>query len=293
MVGKPTFSRRVFCVVNTLFMIFMTLICLYPLWYVLCASLSDAGKYMAHQGFLIKPLDFTTLAYERALEHPLIIPSYLNTIFVVVVGTTLSVIFSAIAAYFLSRKNVPFKRPIALIMTFTMYFSGGLVPFYFTVKGLGLDNSLWALILPSMLTMYNILVMRGGFDGVPDSIEDAASIDGAGHINILFRIMLPLVMPTIAVIVLYYGVSYWNAWFGASIFIKDRNKYPLQLVLRQILITGNTSEMSLQADAGSKLALSETLKHAVSMIATIPILCLYPFLQKYFVKGVMIGAVKG
>lgn len=293
MVGKPTFSRRVFCFVNTLFMIFMTIICLYPLWYVLCASLSDAGKYMAHQGFLLKPLDFSTLAYERAFEHPLIIPSYLNTIFVVLVGTTMSVVFSLIAAYFLSRKNVPFKRPIALIMTFTMYFSGGLVPFYFTVRGIGLADSLWALILPSMLNMYNILVMRGGFDGVPDSIEEAASIDGAGHINILFRIMLPLVMPTIAVIVLYYGVTYWNAWFHASIFIDDRKKYPLQLVLRQILVTGNTNEMSLQADAGSKLALSETLKHSVSVIATVPILCLYPFLQKYFVKGVMIGAVKG
>ena len=174
-----------------------------------------------------------------------------------------------------------------------MYFSGGLVPYYFTVKGLGLMDSLWVLIIPSMLTMSNILVMRGGFDAIPDSIEDAASIDGAGHFNILFRIMLPLVMPTIAVIVLYYGVSYWNSWFSASIFIDDRKKYPLQLVLRQILITGNTNDMSFNADSGSKLALSETLKHAVSMIATIPILCLYPFLQKYFVKGVMIGAVKG
>ena len=293
MVGKPTWQRRLFCICNYIFMTFMLVVSLYPVWYVLCASFSDAGKYMAHQGFLLMPIDFTPLAYERAFEHPLILRSYLNTFFVVGVGTALSLLFTVIAAYFLGRKNVPFKKPIALLMIFTMYFSGGLVPYYFTVKGLGLMDSLWVLIIPSMLTMSNILVMRGGFDAIPDSIEDAASIDGAGHFNILFRIMLPLVMPTIAVIVLYYGVSYWNSWFSASIFIDDRKKYPLQLVLRQILITGNTNDMSFNADSGSKLALSETLKHAVSMIATIPILCLYPFLQKYFVKGVMIGAVKG
>lgn len=293
MIGKPSWQRRVFCICNYLFMIFMLVISLYPLWYVFCASFSDAAEYMTHGGILLLPIKFTTVAYEHAFKHPLIFTSYLNTIFVVVVGTTLSTVFSIIAAYFLSRKNVPFKKSIALIMTFTMYFSGGLVPFYFTVKGLGLSNSLWALILPSMLTMYNVLVMRGGFDGIPDSLEEAAQIDGAGHINKLCKIMIPLIKPTIAVIVLYYGVTYWNAWFNASIFIDDRKKYPLQLVLRQILVTGNTNEMSLSDDAGSKLALSETLKHSVSIIATVPILCLYPFLQKYFVQGVMVGAVKG
>lgn len=293
MVGKPSLSRHIFNAFNILFMLFMIVVSFYPLWYVFCASFSTASLYMAHRGLLLWPLEFTTVAYEKAFEHPLILISYGNTIFVVLVGTCLSILFSTIAAYFLSRKNVPFKRPIALIMTFTMYFSGGLVPFYFTIKTLGMDNSLWVLIIPSMLTMYNVLVMRGGFDGIPDSLEDAAAIDGAGHINILFRIMFPLVLPTIAVVTLYYGVNYWNAWFNASIFIDDRKKYPLQLVLRQILISGNTNDMTLAADSGSKLALQETLKHAVSVIATVPILCLYPYLQKFFVKGVMVGAVKG
>ncbi|MBE7031191.1 MAG: carbohydrate ABC transporter permease [Ruminococcaceae bacterium] len=293
MVGKSSLSRKIFVFFNTIFMLLMITVSLYPLWYVFCASFSNAAKYMAHRGLLLWPIEWTWAAYEHAFEHPLILPSYLNTIFVVVVGTCLSILFSTIAAYFLSRKNVPFKRPIALLMTFTMYFSGGLVPFYFTIKTLNMDNSLWVLIIPSMLTMYNILVMRGGFDGIPDSLEDAANIDGAGHITTLFRIMFPLVLPTIAVVTLYYGVTYWNAWFNASIFIDDRKKYPLQLVLRQILISGNTNDMTLAADAGSKLALQETIKHAVSVIATVPILCLYPFLQRYFVKGVMVGAVKG
>ena len=158
---------------------------------------------------------------------------------------------------------------------------------------MGLKDSLWSLILPAVLSVYNIMVMRGGFDALPSSVEESARIDGAGHFTILFRIMIPLAMPMVAVIILYYGVSYWNAWFHASIFINDRNKYPLQLVLRQILLTNDTHQMSMGVDSGDKMAIGETIKHAITMIATIPVLCLYPFLQKYFVKGIMVGAVKG
>ena len=154
-------------------------------------------------------------------------------------------------------------------------------------------NSLASLILPSLLSVYNILVMRGGFESLPDSIEESAKIDGAGHIVILFRILLPIALPTLAVIILYYGVTYWNAWFNASIFIKERTKYPLQLVLRQILLANDTREMSFGVDTGDQMAISETIKHAITIIATVPVLCLYPFLQKYFIKGIMIGAVKG
>lgn len=290
---KPTWQGRVFDFFNTIFLAALAVVTFYPLWYIFCASFSDASSYISHSGLLLWPIKPNVDAYKLAFEHPLLIPSFFTTVFVVVVGTFLSVLLSAIAAYFLSRKDVPFKRPIALLLVFTMYFSGGLIPFYFTVKSLELDNTVWVMIVPYLLTMYNVLVTRSGFDAVPDSIEEAAQIDGAGNIRTLFQILLPLIKPTLAVVTLYYAVTYWNSWFGASIFIQDRDKYPLQLVLRQILITNDTRDMTFGVDAGNKMAINETLKHSVSVIATVPILCLYPFIQKYFVKGVMVGAVKG
>lgn len=293
MLNKITWQQRVFEVFNSLLMVFLMITMFYPLWYVFCASLSNSNELLAHQGMLLLPIKPTFAAYQNAFKHPLLVNSYINTLFVVVVGTTLSTVLTAIAAYFMSRKNVFFKRAISLVLIFTMYFSGGLVPFYLVVKNLGLLNNLASLILPSLLSVYNILVMRGGFESLPDSIEESAKIDGAGHIVILFRILLPIALPTLAVIILYYGVTYWNAWFNASIFIKDRTKYPLQLVLRQILLANDTREMSFGVDTGDQMAISETIKHAITIIATVPVLCLYPFLQKYFIKGIMIGAVKG
>lgn len=293
MVINQSWQQRAFGIVNGIFMIFVMLVTLYPLWYVICASLSDPTEFIGYDKILFLPLEPTTLAYEKAFQHPLLLRSYINTLFVVVVGTALSIILTAITAYFMSRKNVYFKRPISLYIIFTMYFSGGLVPFYFTVRGLGLYDNLFALILPVAISVYNVLVMRGGFDALPESVGESARIDGAGHFTILFKIMIPLSMPTVAVIILYYGVGYWNAWFNASIFIKDRELYPLQLVLRQILISNESTNMTFGIDSGDQMAVSETIKHAITIIATAPILCLYPFLQKYFIKGIMIGAVKG
>ncbi|MBP3359798.1 MAG: carbohydrate ABC transporter permease [Clostridia bacterium] len=293
MLDKPTWQQRIFGIVNGSIMIILMIVMFYPVWYVFCASFSNANEFIAYDGVLLLPIKPTIAAYEGAFRHPLIFDSYLNTLFIVIVGTALSTILTAIAAYFMSRKNVFFKRPISLMIIFTMYFNGGLVPLYLIVKNLGLLDSIASLILPSLLSVYNIVVMRAGFDSLPDSIEESAKIDGAGHIIILFRILLPIVLPTVAVIILYYGVSYWNAWFNASIFMKSRNKFPLQLVLRQILLENETNEMSSGIDTGDQMALSETIKHAVTMIATIPVLCLYPLLQKYFIKGIMIGAVKG
>ena len=293
MVTKTTWSQRLFRIFNVAFMILMIVVSFYPMWHVLCASLSKASEYIAHRGVLLWPIETTVEAYKSALKHPLILSSYRNTLFVVGLGTFLSTILTAIAAYFISRKNVYFQRPIVLFMVFTMYFTGGLIPFYFTVKGIGLYDNILVLILPTMISVFNVMVMRAGFSGIPDSVEESARIDGAGHITILFRIMLPLALPTLAVIILYYGVNYWNSWFYASIFLQDRNKYPLQLVLRQILLANDTREMSFGVDSGDKMAIGETIKYAICVIATLPILALYPFLQKYFIKGVMIGAVKG
>ncbi len=294
MVIKKTPQRRIFEICNAIFMVFMILITLYPMIYIVMASFSEPLEFLAHRGLLFRPLGFSTLAYEKAIVHPLLLPSYANTLFVVVVGVTINIILTSIAAYFLSRQNILWQRPIAFMIIFTMYFSGGLIPLYLTVtQDFMLQDSLWSLILPVAINTFNLMIMRTGFSAIPASLEESARIDGAGHFIILFRIVLPLAMPTVAVMILYYGVAHWNSWFNASLFITEPSKYPLQLVLRQILLINDTESMTGGVDAGSQLAVSETLKYAVIVIATLPILCIYPFLQKYFVKGVMIGAVKG
>lgn len=289
---KKTWQRSVFEILNTLILIAVVIVMVYPLLYIVFASFSDSARLMAHSGFLIKPLGFTTLAYEKAFEHPLIITSYINTLYIVVVGVIINVLLTALGAYFLSRRDVLFKQFVTVAIIFTMYFSGGLIPTYFNVRDLGLYNSTWALILPVAINTFNLIIMRTGFEAVPVSLEESATLDGAGHFTILFRIILPLVLPTVAVMVLYYGVQHWNSWFNASIYLNESSKYPLQLVLRGILISNDTQQMTTGVDAGSTLAISETIKHAIIVISTVPILCIYPFLQKYFIKGAMVGAVK-
>ena len=290
---KKSVSRKVFELCNNLFLLFIIIITLYPVVYILMASFSEPLRFSIHRGILLKPLGFTLIAYEKALEHPQIMGSYLNTLFIVAVGVSVNIILTAIGAYFLSRKNVLFKNHITIIIIFTMFFSGGLIPFYFTVKDLGLYNNLWALIFPTAVNTFNLMVMRTGFAAIPDALEESARLDGAGHITILCRIVLPLAMPTVAVMILYYGVSHWNSWFNAMLFLETPKLWPLQLVLRQILLVNDTQSMIIGVDAGSQMAVSDTIKYAVIVIATLPILFAYPFLQKYFVKGVMIGAIKG
>ena len=203
---------------------------------------------------------------------------YANTLFIVLVGTVLNVLLSMVAAYCLSRKRVAAGPTIMKLLVFTMYFSGGMIPLYLVVKGVGLYGS-----LPTLVDTYNLIIMRTAFAGVPDSLEESAKLDGANAWTILWRIMAPLVKPTVAVITLYYAVSHWNSWFNAMLFLREKTQYPLQLILRQILIQ----------TAGADYLISETIQYATVVVATLPILCIYPFVQKYFVKGVMIGAIKG
>ncbi|SFP74733.1 carbohydrate ABC transporter permease [Caldicoprobacter faecalis] len=291
---KPSVGERIFDTVNVIFMIIMIIITLYPMLYVVFASFSNPGKFMMHYGPLWHPLDFTLVSYEAVFKNPNIWNGYRNTLFVVVVGTTINMLLTIIGGYILSRKNWLFKRPLSLGIVFTMYFSGGLIPFYFTVRALKLDNTLWALIIPTAINTYNMIIMRTAFAAVPDSLEESAKLDGASHFTILFKIMVPLVVPTIAVLILYYAVGHWNSWFNAMIFLtRSRSKYPLQLILREILIQGSLTEMTLGAGMDDKEMISETIKYAVIVVSTVPILCLYPFLQKYFIKGIMIGAIKG
>jgi putative aldouronate transport system permease protein len=294
MVGRKSFGEKVFELGNIIFLTMFSLICFYPILYVAFASVSDGNQLLGHSGLLYKPLGFSVKAYNLVFLNPMITRGYLNTLFIVVAGVIMNLIMTSLGAYVLSRKGPLIVDKLIKIIIFTMFFHGGLIPLYLTVKNLGLFNNLLALILPTVISTYNMIILRTAFLNIPDSLEESARIDGANDFTILFRIIIPLSKPTLAVMVLFYGVSHWNSWFHAMIFIRDRALYPLQLILREILL-GNAmdSMLSTTATSGDQESVSESIKYATIMVATIPILLLYPFLQRYFVKGVMIGALKG
>ena len=277
-------GERIFYAADDLLMILLCVLILIPLIHVVAGSFSDGASYMAHSGLLLWPLKPTTAAYESVIANQNIWTGYRNTLFIVSVGTALDMLFSLVAAYVLSRKKYMLKTFFNLMVVFSMYFSGGMIPFFLVVKGVGLYKSIWSLILPSLVNVFNLVILRTAMTGVPDSLEESAELDGAGHLTILFRIITPLILPSVAVVSLYYAVSHWNSWFNAMLFIKDRKYYPLQLILREILILSDTDEGFM---------MSETIQFATIVVATIPILCVYPFIQRYFVKGIMVGAVKG
>lgn len=293
MLNKKSLGEKIFSVFNILFMICVILVTLYPIYHVLMASFSEAKALMAHRGILLRPAGFSTFAYEQIMDYPPIFTGYKNTLIVLVGSLILNMFLTLCGGYFLSRKNVRWRNAVMVFITVTMYFSGGIVPFYLIVGALGMDNTLWSLIIPSAMNTYNLIIMRTGFQGIPDGLEEAARIDGAGHLTILFRICVPVIMPTIAVLLLYSAVGTWNAWFYASIFIKDTSRAPLQLVLREILILSDVQAMSGSAGMGDVEALKGTIKYGVIIVSTVPILCLYPFLQRFFEKGVMVGSLKG
>lgn len=290
---KESFGSRLFDFINKIAMFCFVILMVYPMLHILFASFSESNKLMMHSGIMLRPLGFSTQAYKMVFVNPMIKQGYLNTLLIVVVGVTINIIVTGLGAYFLSRRNVLWRNHVMIFIMFTMFFSGGTIPFYFTVKNLGLDNSLWALMLPTAVNTFNLVIMRTSMAAIPESLEEAAKLDGAGHLRILVRIIIPLSMPVIAVMILYYAVEKWNSWFHAMIFIKDREKLPLQIILREILIQNDTTSMSSGVSVGDQQAIGESIKNAVIIVATVPILCIYPFLQKYFVKGVMIGAVKG
>ncbi|WP_206107012.1 carbohydrate ABC transporter permease [Paenibacillus favisporus] len=292
-IGRPSFGERAFDAFNYTLLTVITICTVYPLVYVLFASLSDPTLYMQHSGILWRPLKFSFHAYELVFENPMIVKGYVNTFIILAGGLVLNIILTAFGAYALSRKGLRYRKQLMLFIVFTMFFNGGLIPLYFTVKGLGLTNSLWSLMIPQAISAFNLIIMRTAFEAVPDSLEESAKIDGANEFVILFRIMIPLCMPVMAVMLLYYAVSHWNSWFNAMIYLQDRSLYPLQLVLRELLLLNDASSMATGASGGEVAIIGETLKHATIIVATVPILLVYPFLQKYFVKGALIGAIKG
>lgn len=280
----------IFSVFNTAFMLLIGLVCLYPILYVLAASLSDSGALLAHDGILLLPIKPNLNAYKFVFGNDVILNGYANTLFIVIVGTAISLLLTIVAAYVLSSKDVYWNPLIITMIVLTMYFQGGLVPTYLNIKRLGLYNSIWSVILPVSVNTFNLIIMRTAFSNIPDSLFESAELDGANDFVKLFKIAVPLSVATIAVMVLYYGVAYWNSWFTATMYIRDKAKQPLQVVLREILILNETKSMT-SGDGG--LNISETVKYATIVVVMFPILTIYPFLQKYFVHGVMVGAVKG
>ena len=291
---KRTFGDKLFDGINILVMIFLILITLYPLWHVLMTSFASPEAISKYGSMLIWPEGFNLTSYKYVLTNPMIGIGYRNTLLIVLVGTSLSLFMTCLGAYGLARKWVMGHKWMVLLVTIPMFFGGGLIPSYLLVRSLGLYNSFWALILPGVVSSWNMIMMRTYFQGIPESLSESARIDGANDIHILFRILVPCAIPIVAVMILFYAVGYWNAWFNASIYLKDRDKYPLQLVLRGILISGSQRDFDTGYLTGAnKTQIFKGLKYATVVVSTLPILLVYPFLQKYFVKGIMVGSIKG
>ncbi len=292
MVYKPTIGEKIFNIFNILVMALMIIICLYPFWYCVTCSLSKniVGNTAS---LMLLPKGFSLAAYAKVLTDPLIINGYKITIFVVVVGTLINLIATTIAAFLLTRRNFAIRGFLMWLMLITMYFGGGMIPTYVIyTKVLGLENSLLALILPGAVSVYNMIVMRTNFDAIPKSLEESVKVDGGNDMHVLWHIIIPLSKAVMSVMVLFYGVGHWNAWFNAMLYMRDNSKVPLQLALRSLLIVNDDAQAAAAGTADSA-GLAENLKFATILVATVPILLVYPFIQKYFVKGVMIGAVKG
>lgn len=289
---NKSISDCVFNGANGLFMLFVILVTLYPMWYVIVASFSNPAQLMLNKSLLLKPEGFTTNAYKLVLEYDMVWIGYKNTLIYLFVGTGINMVLTSMGAYVLSRTGYLLKKPFLWFAMFTMFFSGGMIPSYLAIKSYGMMDTIWAMVLPSAISTYNMLVLRTAFSAVPKEMEESAKLDGANDLIILIRIFLPLVVPSLAVVTMFYAIGHWNSWFGAMLYLRTRTKLPLQMVLREILILSQMDYQDKVAVADS-VNISEIIKYATIVVATLPILCIYPFMQRFFIKGVMLGAVKG
>jgi putative aldouronate transport system permease protein len=288
-------SDKVFNIVNYLLLAIITLLVLYPLYFVLSASVSDPLYVLRGEMWLL-PKDMNFDAYKKVFMNEDILNGFWNTIKYTAVGTAINVVMTTMAAFPLSRKDFMGRNLIMGFLVFTMFFSGGLIPSYLLIKELGMLDTFWVMVIPNAVAIWNIIIMRTFFQTtIPIELQESAMIDGCSNIQILIKIVLPLSMPVIAVMVLFYAVGHWNSYFNALIYLQDRELFPLQLILREILIQSQTDEMvKATSESFVKQQLSvEGLKYAVLVVSNIPMMLLYPFLQRYFVKGFMIGAIKG
>ena len=285
---KKTWEDIIMDTVIGVALIIFALACLYPIWFVLMASFSDSTSVVMSRGLLLWPKNFSLKAYELVFQNKLFSTGFLNSIKLLAMSLPINLTLTVMCGYFLACNGMMFKKPIAYMIMFTMYFSGGMIPQYLNVKELGLYNTHWAIVLTGALSVYNCFICRTAIQSIPDGLRESAYLDGANDLQILFKVIIPLIKPTLAVLAMYYGVGTWNGWFKASIYLKENAMVPIQNVLRSVLIMGQ--------DAGVEGAYvneyAETIKYAAIVVSTVPVLCVYPFLQKYFTKGVLVGAVK-
>lgn len=292
---KSSANDKIFDIVNVLVMVLLLVIFLWPLWFIVIASVSSPAQVWLGNVLLL-PKQITTTAYKTLIEYRQLWVGYGNTIFYTVAGTALNLVLTICCAYPLSRKDFVPGKILLLMILFTMYFSGGMIAKYLVVSRLGLLDTRWAMILPGAISVYNMLVMRTYFmNSIPEELYEASVLDGANSAQYLMKIVLPLSKSVMAVVSLYYAVSHWNDFYTALLYIYDEKLRPLQTVLRELLLTSSRfSETLVGSDAVTEqLQLAQTMKYSIIVVSSLPMLCLYPFIQKFFVKGVMIGAVKG
>lgn len=285
-----TIGEKVWQSVVYVILIFLSLLCLLPFLYVIAVSVTPESEVL-RRGIVIIPESFTFLAYKEVFISHGIWQAYKITLFRTIVGTMLNVLFTVLAAYPLSKKYLPGRSPFLLFIVFTMMFSGGLIPTYLLIRSLGLLNSPWVLIIPNLISAFNLVIIKGFFEQLPGEIEESARVDGASELQSLWRIILPLSLPVISTISLFYAVGHWNSYFDAIVYINDSNFMPLQVVLRNILL--NVATQSAESLANSGTVSTFAVQMATVVVTTVPILIVYPFLQKHFTKGVLLGSVKG
>ncbi len=287
---KQSFGSHLFDTINILFMLALVFVMLYPIWFVSIASISNPLLVIKGE-ITLWPRQMTLIAYERVLSDPYIWLTYWNTVKYTVLQVAATLLCTSLLAYPLAKRRLPLRRPILFLIAFTMLFSGGLIPTFLVVKSLGMLNTTAAMIIPSLISTWYLFIMRSFFEALPEELEEAATIDGCGPISTFFRIVLPLSLPVIMTIGLYTAVSQWNAFFEALIYLNSRDMFPLQIHLRNVIIAGSSADEF--SGTGVDAVLVHTVKYATIMVATLPILFVYPFIQKYFIQGTMIGSVKG
>lgn len=296
---KKTPGEKAFDVINYILLICIAFITLVPFLLIISGSFSDVSSIVKNEVFLI-PKNFTLEGYSAILEDNQIFEAYYNTIWYTVVGTSINLFATLPAAYTLSRSRYSLKKPLMLFFSVTMFFSGGMVPSYLLIQNLGLYNTRWAMVLPGAVSVFNLVMARTFFtSNIPEELAESARIDGANDIQIFLRIVLPLSKAIIAVLILYYGVSHWNSFFNALLYLKDREFTPLSLYLRRLLILGSAnygssaiSESLMQQDSIAVVGLTQRMKYCSIVVTMLPIMLIYPFFQRYFAKGVMVGSLK-
>lgn len=298
-IGTQKFSAqsrgdKTFDIINHLILILVTIAVFYPLYFIVIASFSDPAA-VASGNVHILPKGFNLDGYAKVFENEKIWTGYGNSILYTVVGTAINLALTIMAAYGLSKKSLPGQGILMGLITFTMFFSGGLIPSYLLVDKMGLNNTMWALILPSAVSVYNLIIARSYMSqNISGELEEAAKLDGCSDFNLFFRIALPLSKPIIGVVVLMYAVGHWNEYFSALIYLRDQSLYPLQVILRDLLIqTEQAANMGGDASVMELQKIADMLKYGVIVVSSLPVLCIYPFIQKYFAQGMMIGSVKG